>query len=93
MFRNDGFSSFPYLLVGIGVGMVAALLLAPRSGEEMREDIRRRTNEGVDYLNQQADKLRDGTERVVSKGKEWIGRQSESHQSAIATRKPSHEQM
>ena len=83
MFRNDGFSSFPYLLIGIGVGMVAALLLAPRSGEEMREDIRRRTNEGVDYLNQQADKLRDGAEKVVSKGKEWIGRQSESNQSAI----------
>ena len=33
MFRNDGFSSFPYLLIGIGVGMVAGLLLAPRSGE------------------------------------------------------------
>jgi hypothetical protein len=27
----------------------------------MREDIRA-TNEGVDYLNQQADKLRDGAE-------------------------------
>jgi len=40
----------------------------------------------VDYLNQQADKLRDGAEKVVSKGKEWIGRQSESNQSAIATR-------
>ena len=51
MFRNDGFSSFPYLLIGIGVG------------------------------------------KVVSKGKEWIGRQSESNQSAIATRKPSHEQI
>jgi gas vesicle protein len=93
MFRNDEFSSFPYLLIGIGIGMVAGLLLAPRSGEEMREDIRRRTNEGVDYLNQQADKLRDGAEKVVSKGKEWIGRHSESNQSAIATRKPSHEQI
>ena len=93
MFRNDGFSSFPYLLIGIGVGMAAALLLAPRSGEEMREDIRRRTNEGVDYLNQQADKLRDGAEKVVSKGKEWIGRQSESIQSTVETRKPSHEQI
>ena len=82
MFRNDEFSGFPYLLIGIGIGMVAGLLLAPRSGEEMREDIRRRTNEGVDYLNQQADKLRDGAEKVVSKGKEWIGRQSESIQSA-----------
>jgi gas vesicle protein len=93
MFRNDEFSSFPYLLIGIGIGMVAGLLLAPRSGEEMREDIRRRTNEGVDYLNQQAEKLRDGAEKAVSKGKDWIGRQSENIQSAVETRKPSHEQI
>jgi gas vesicle protein len=93
MYRNDEFSSFPYLLIGIGIGMVAGLLLAQRSGEEMREYIRRRTNEGVDYLNQQADKLRDGAERVVTKGKEWIGRQSESIQSTVETRKPSHEQI
>ena len=93
MFRNDEFSSFPYLLIGIGIGMVPGLLLAPRSGEDMREDIRRRTHEGMDYLNQQADKLRDGAEKVVSKGKEWLGKQSEAIQSAVETRKPSHEQI
>jgi len=93
MFRNDESSGFSYLLIGIGIGMVAGLLLAPRSGEEMREDIRRRTNEGVDYLNQQAEKLRDGAEKVVSKGKEWIGRHSDSVQSTVETRKPSHEQL
>jgi gas vesicle protein len=92
MFRNDD-SSFPYLLIGIGIGMVAGLLLAPRSGEEMREDIRHRTNEGMDYLNQQAEKLRDGAERAVNKGKEWIGRESEKIQSAAEARKPSHEQI
>jgi gas vesicle protein len=93
MFRNDEFSSFPYLLIGIGIGVVAGLLLAPRSGEEMREDIRHRTNEGMDYLNQQAEKLRDGAERAVNKGKEWIGRESEKIQSAAEARKPSHEQI
>ena len=93
MFRNDEFSGFSIFLIGIGIGMVAGLFLAPRSGEEMREDIRRRTNEGVDYLNQQAEKLRDGAEKVVNKGKEWIGRQSEGIQSAVETRKPSHEQI
>jgi gas vesicle protein len=93
MFRNDEFTSLPYLLIGIGIGMVAGLLLAPRSGEEIREDIRRRTNEGVDYLNQQAEKLRDGAEKVVTKGKEWIGKQSENIQSAAEARKPSHEQI
>jgi hypothetical protein len=48
---------------------------------------------GVDYLNQRADKLRDGAEKVVTKGKEWIGRQSESIQSAVGNKKPSHEQI
>ena len=93
MFRNDESAGLPYLLVGIGIGLAAGLLLAPRSGQEMREQIRRRTNEGMDYLNQQADKLRDGADKVVSKGKEWIGRQSENIQSAVETRKPAHEQI
>lgn len=78
MYRNDELASLPYLLIGLGIGMVAGLMLAPRSGEELREDVHRRTNEGVDYLNQQAEKFRDGAEKVVSKGKEWIGRQGES---------------
>ena len=93
MFRHDESAGFGYLLIGIGIGVVAGLFLAPRSGEEMREDIRRRTHEGVDYLNQQAEKLRDGAEKVVSKSKEWIGKQSEGIQSAVETRKPSHEQI
>lgn len=93
MFRNDESSGFAYLLIGVGIGVVAGLLLAPRSGEQIREDIRRRTNEGVDYLNQQAGKLREGAEKFVDKGKEWIGRQSETVQSAVETRKPVHEQI
>jgi gas vesicle protein len=76
MIRNDKFSSFPYLLIGIGIGIVAGLLLAPRSGEETRQDVRLRANEALDYLNHQAEKLRDGAEKVVSKGKEWIGLRS-----------------
>ena len=91
MFRNDESTGFPYLLIGMGIGIVAGLLLAPRSGQEMREDIRRRTNEGVDYLNQQAEKLRDGTEKFVNKGKEWIEKQSQNIQSAGETKKPTHE--
>jgi hypothetical protein len=45
------------------------------------------------YLNQQADRFRDGAGKVVTKGKEWIARQSESVQSAGETRKPYHEQI
>lgn len=78
MYRNDEIASLPYLLIGLGIGMVAGLMLAPRSGEELREDIRRRSHEGVDYLNLKADKFRESAEKVVKKGKEWFDRQCES---------------
>ena len=93
MFRDDEFNSIPYLLIGIGIGMIAGALLAPRSGEEIRRDVRLRANEGLDYLSQQADKVRDRAGKVVTKGKEWIAQQSESVQPAAETRKPYHEQI
>ena len=92
-FGNDESAGFGYLLIGIGIGVVAGLFLPPRSGEEMREDIRRRTHEGLDYLNQQADRVRNNAETAITKGKEWIGRQAEAVQSAAEAKKPSHERI
>ena len=92
-FRSDESAGLGYLLIGIGIGVVAGLFLAPHSGEEMREDIRHRTHQGMDYLNQQAEKARDSAETAITKGKEWIGRQAEAVQSAAEAKKPSHERI
>src|SRR5713226_2989746 len=72
MKTNDEFK-FPYFLVGMGLGAIAGLLLAPRSGEETRKFLRERSNKSLDYLNQQAGKLRESAEEIVKKGKEFIG--------------------
>ena len=69
---NDEFK-FPYFLVGVGLGAIVGLLLAPRSGEETRKFLRERSNKSLDYLNQQAGKLRESAEEIVKKGKEFIG--------------------
>ena len=91
MFTGNATSGLGFLMIGIGIGLLTGFFLAPRSGEEMREEVRRRSHEGLDYLNHQAEKVREGAEAAVTKGKEWIGRKAEAVQSAAESRRPFHE--
>jgi len=79
--QTNGESKFSYLLIGLGLGAIAGLLLAPRSGEETRKYLRERSNKGLDTLNQRAGKLRESAEGIVKKGKEFIG----SHRDSVKT--------
>jgi gas vesicle protein len=72
---------FIYFLVGIALGAIAALLLAPSPGEETWKYLGERSNQGLDYLNQQAGKLRQTAEGVVRKGREIVG----SHRDKVDT--------
>ena len=46
MADNNGGANLAWFLVGAALGATAALLLAPQTGTETREAIRRRTQEG-----------------------------------------------
>ena len=48
-----------YLLVGGGIGAVLALLFAPKSGVELREDIADATRKGIDRSREAAQQLGD----------------------------------
>jgi gas vesicle protein len=77
-------SRVTYFILGIGLGLLGGLLLAPRSGEEIREDVRRRTHEGMDYLNQQAERLRERTQEAVKKTRGWMRREGDDGESPKA---------
>src|SRR5438046_10391674 len=47
-----------YFLVGAGIGAVLALLFAPKSGEELRNDIADATRKGIDRSREAAEQLR-----------------------------------
>jgi len=55
------------LLIGVGAGALAGLLLAPRSGRQTRKMLRRRYEDTMETLNEQAEELRE-------RGSEWVGR-------------------
>ena len=79
--KSNSEFKLPYFLVGIAVGAISALFLAPSPGEDTWKYLRERGNKGLDYLNQQAGKLRQTAEVVVRKGRGIVG----SHRDAVDT--------
>ena len=59
-----------YLLLGIGLGALGSVLLARK---ESRDMLRERSRKSLDYLNQQAAKLREAADEIAKRGKEFIG--------------------
>lgn len=76
MFRRDredvttGNELF-FFVIGVSVGVVAALLLAPYSGEETREYLRERVDEG-----------RERAGGMLDRGKEFVERGRDSMREA-----------
>ena len=71
--ETNGELKFPSFIIGMALGAIAGLLLAPRRGEETRKYLRERSTKGLDTLNQQAGKLLETADGIVKKGKEFIG--------------------
>lgn len=57
MARNSWQQTASALLIGLGVGVGLALLFAPKSGEETRDDIAGAVNDGLDSVIAQGKKL------------------------------------
>jgi gas vesicle protein len=66
-----------YFLVGLGVGTVVALLLAPKTGEETRKLIAKKAEEGKDYVASKGREVRGQAEELVEKGKGLVTKQKE----------------
>src|SRR5579862_7819459 len=81
---SDGIASF---LVGVAVGVGLGLLFAPKSGEETRDIIRKKADEGTEYLKKQTADLRDTASArasdLVDKGLDAIHRQRDNLNDAI----------
>jgi gas vesicle protein len=88
---NDGWANF---FLGLGIGVGVGILFAPKSGEETRDYLRTRADEGKDYLKKQteglreqasgvADDLKSRGEDLVSRGKDVINRQKDVVSDAI----------
>lgn len=91
MADRDG-SSFVWFLAGLGVGALAGVLYAPRSGSETREVLRARAEEGRDYVRNRAREAREQAEDWAGRGREVVNQQKEQFRAAYeAGRQAYHE--
>lgn len=69
---TNGESKFSYFLVGLGLGAIGGLMAAILGRKETREVLRERGGKSLDYLNQQAGKLRETADVIVQQGKKLM---------------------
>src|SRR3984957_19532657 len=81
--ENNIASKITYLSVGIGIGALVTILFAPKSGEETREYLAQKAEEGKEYTRSQARELRERAEDVVERGKQAAARQNQSINAAF----------
>jgi|SRR5581483_8705559 len=87
-------SGFGYFLLGLGIGVAAGMLWAPRSGEETRalladkagegaDYLRNRAQEGTDYVRQRTDDLKQSANDIYERGRSTISQQKENLSAAV----------
>jgi gas vesicle protein len=84
-------SKVSFFLVGLGVGTLLGILFAPKSGEETREYLSAKAEEGRGYAQKKAQELRERAEDLIERSKEIMSRQKESLSSAVEAGKEAYQ--
>ena len=72
--RATGDYRFPFLIVGVGLAVLVGFLWSPRAGKELRKELRRNRDEGVNFMNGEPEKVRVGAvDRWFAKIGEYLG--------------------
>jgi gas vesicle protein len=81
MSDRDG-NNFVWFLAGLGLGAVVGVLYAPRSGNETRDVLLSKADEGREYVKNQARVAREQASDWVGRGKDVLNKQKEQFRSA-----------
>jgi gas vesicle protein len=72
-----------YFFLGLGLGVAAGVLFAPRAGSETREYIRGKAEEGADYIKRRGEEIRDSATDLYERGRQQMQRQRENLSAAM----------
>jgi gas vesicle protein len=76
-------SKVTYFLVGLGVGALVGVLFAPKSGEDTREFLGKKADEGRDFAQRKAKELRERADDLIERSKDAATRGKDSISAAV----------
>jgi|SRR5580704_10711474 gas vesicle protein len=92
MSDDNGNNSILWFLAGLGLGAVAGVLYAPRSGDETREALRSKAEEGRARIKHHAREARSQASEFVDRGRDVLNQQKDQFRAAYdAGRQAYHE--
>jgi gas vesicle protein len=83
MMADNVGSRVSFFLVGLGIGALVGILFAPKSGEETRDYLTSKADEGRDYAQKKARELRERAEDLIERSKEIMSRQKDAISTAV----------
>jgi len=76
-------SRLSYFFLGLGLGVAAGVLFAPKSGAETRDLIRSKAEEGTDYVKRRGTELKETAAEALERGKSTVLKQKENLTAAV----------
>jgi len=64
-------TAITFLLIGLGVGAAVGLLLAPKTGRQLRKDLRRSYDDALDTVSDWTDEARGRFKEAVDRGADF----------------------
>ncbi|HKN36150.1 MAG TPA: YtxH domain-containing protein [Terriglobales bacterium] len=70
--KSTAGTAITFLLIGLGAGALAALLLAPQSGKQLRRDLRRKYEGARDAMEDFTDEAKEKVGEAMDRGADWV---------------------
>jgi gas vesicle protein len=81
MSDHDG-SGFLWFLAGLGIGAAVGVLYAPKSGDELRQQLREAAEDGRNSVKDRARQAREQAGTWADKGRDYLSQQKDQIRSA-----------
>jgi len=84
MSENDGGGAgFLWFLAGLGIGAAVGILYAPKSGGELRQQLREVAEDGSNTVKERARQAREQAGTWAEKGRDYLNQQRDQIRSAV----------